>query len=293
MINEKRFKKWLTQRGYSRKTVETYTKEVQLFAEWCSENSIDANKATVDELYDFTDSCREKYNALNFARGCIGSLKHYYKCIGRSTNPALLISLEKKEKTLPRNLLNEEALLSLYMCIVPSTFIKKRNKVMLGLMIFQAVKRKEFNSLKVEHLDLKNKQLYIPSDIVSNSRYVELKEFQIHELQTYLYELRPQLLIEAKKDTDQLFFSMGTGNKMNNAFTKFIKEIRVNAPYIESFKQLRQSRISLWIKEHGVRKAQYLSGVKYPTSLERYRDGGSENLRNKLKLIHPMERLGM
>ncbi len=67
--------------------------------------------------------------------------------------------------------------------------------------------------------------------------------------------------------------------------------MRVRKRYFKSLTQLRESRISLWIKESGTRKAQYLSGIKYASSLERYQTKDIEKLRQKLAVIHPMGRM--
>ena len=51
--------------------------------------------------------------------------------------------------------------------------------------------------------------------------------------------------------------------------------------------QLRQSRITLWIKKYGLRKAQYLAGFRRVLSIERYRDPNLENLKSMVKKYHP------
>ncbi|WET69682.1 hypothetical protein [Sphingobacterium sp.] len=43
--------------------------------------------------------------------------------------------------------------------------------------------------------------------------------------------------------------------------------------------QLRQSRITLWIKQYGLRKTQYLAGFKRVGNVERYRQQDSEDLK--------------
>lgn len=107
----------------------------------------------------------------------------------------------------------------------------------------------------------------------------------------YLYEIRPRLLNEANKTTNRLFFSMGKGNSLTNAINLMTKELKKEYPIFKTITQLRESRMAIWVKEHGIRKAQYLSGIKYTSSMLRYKTTDIEQLKKKLAIAHPMERL--
>ena len=63
---------------------------------------------------------------------------------------------------------------------------------------------------------------------------------------------------------------------LNNQIRKLGTEINCN---IVRLNQLRQSRITLWIKQHGLRKTQYMAGFKRVENVERYRQQDSEDLR--------------
>jgi len=51
--------------------------------------------------------------------------------------------------------------------------------------------------------------------------------------------------------------------------------------------QFRQSRITIWIKQYGLRKAQYMAGFRRVYSIEKYRDPNLENLKSMVKKYHP------
>jgi len=53
--------------------------------------------------------------------------------------------------------------------------------------------------------------------------------------------------------------------------------------------QLRQSRITLWIKQYGLRKTQYYAGFKRVENVERYRQQDSEDLRQYVLQFHPLQ----
>ena len=52
--------------------------------------------------------------------------------------------------------------------------------------------------------------------------------------------------------------------------------------------QLRQSRIAIWVKEKGIREAQYLAGFRRVMSAERYKNALLEDLKEQVKLFHPL-----
>jgi len=58
---------------------------------------------------------------------------------------------------------------------------------------------------------------------------------------------------------------------------------------IKRLSQLKQSRITLWIKQHGLRKTQYLAGFKRVENVERYRQQDSEDLKQYVMQFHPLQ----
>jgi integrase/recombinase XerD len=51
---------------------------------------------------------------------------------------------------------------------------------------------------------------------------------------------------------------------------------------------LRQSRVAIWIKQYGLRKAQYLAGYKTVASVELYQINDISDLQEQIKLLHPL-----
>lgn len=71
---------------------------------------------------------------------------------------------------------------------------KKRNKIMIGLMINQALTTDEVNRLTTADVKLKEGKIYIQGTRKSNERELELKSNQIMELMEYEYTTRKELL---------------------------------------------------------------------------------------------------
>lgn len=289
----KEFRQFLEGKGYTLRSANSYNNLLGFYLTWCKENGVNHKKANLDELYNYQAYNRSIGNGIGYIRQKNKSVELYFQFIKRKDNPALLVKTEKRETKLPKNMLDEQYLLNIYINLPANTITEKRNKTVTGLFIFQGVKRSELDLMEVEHFDFANNRIYIPATNRTNARHIAIQPFQKMELQKYVFEIRPQLLIEAKKQTNKLFFSQGTGDKLNNVMSIVLKQIKIDFPYVHSLAQLQQSRIQIWLKEFGLRETQYRCGFRYASSVERYATKNNDALREKLKHIHPFERIGI
>ena len=71
-----------------------------------------------------------------------------------------------------------------------------------------------------------------------------------------------------------------------------IKQVKAQAQALGvdvlRFNQLRQSRLTLWIRQYGLRQAQYMAGFKRVGNVERYRQQDTEDLREYVRKYHPL-----
>ncbi|WP_136469018.1 tyrosine-type recombinase/integrase [Flagellimonas onchidii] len=300
MIDYDKFRTFLIQRGYAERTVKHYSNKLCQYGDWCNMNQIGPQRATLEQLYAYKRSLTEKGLKVGTVRELLSILKHYFFSIGRKENPALLIKHQKRARTLPDNLLSETELTEMYRLCQAKTFIQKRDREILGMIIFQGLRREELTSLELHFLDLEKATIYIPATLQGNARTLNLKPLQLMGLMNYVYELRPKLLIEAKKETNYLFFSQsqtcpnrqgrGDNNSLSNFYMAKCKALKTQFPYFKTPTQLRESRLSLWVGEHGLRKAQYMAGIKYTSSMLRYKRADVDRLGQKLGIVHPMEK---
>ena len=295
MINMKEvlqdYQNKLIEKGYRPITANGYRKQLKKYFDWCDMNQKNPNTTTLDDLYDYKRSLINQKLKHQTVRQLITCIKHYFQIIAREENPALLVKHKSKEVRLPSNLFTEEALDNIYRETTIQTLIQRRDKVMLGLVIYQALKREEINRLTVHHIDIDKGCVYVPATAKTNSRTIDLSPKQMGHLMSYIYEYRPKLKELANKETEKLFFTMGKGRCFNNALSIKTQELKREFSTFKSLTQIKESRMSIWVKEHGIRKAQYLSGIKYASSMMRYKQSDVEALRKKLAIIHPMERL--
>jgi site-specific recombinase XerD len=172
----------------------------------------------------------------------------------------------------------------------PVSIIQRRELVMLGVFLFQGIRLDEIKLLTTKNIDLERGIISIPQTATTNVRNISLATAQVPKLMTYLYEVRPKLLQEAGKQSALLFFSTGKGNSLKSAVAAAQKRLKQSHTQVTCLSYIRQSRVTHWVKELGIRKAQYFSGMKYASSLLRYQMRDTDSLKRALQVVHPLER---
>jgi integrase/recombinase XerD len=217
------------------------------------------------------------------------SVRNYYRYLKTTdesvTNPATNLYIKGIVKKMPTSIINYQELENLYQNYQTETLRDKRNKVFLGLLVYQGLTTEELHQLEPNNLKLKEGKIKVPGNRKRNSRILELKPFQILELQEYVTEIRPQI---NSQNSYQLFLSMeGNTNLKNSLHHLFIAIKRMN-PNIGNGKQIRASVITYWLKNHNLRQVQYFAGHKYVSSTERYKMNDLEGLQEALNQFHPL-----
>lgn len=74
-------------------------------------------------------------------------------------NPALLVHLAKNERKTPTQLLDEEFLETIYRDTSANTLVQKRDRCILGMMVFLGLQNNELAILDLEDLKLEEARL--------------------------------------------------------------------------------------------------------------------------------------
>lgn len=280
----------LNELGFQYRTYTGYKNNILNYLEWLSDNAIKPKKVTLDELYSFIAYRKEKGDADRYIRAFKSAITHFNESLRMKSNPALMLHLAKCDRTVATNIIDTVFLDSIYRETSANTLVQKRDRCMLGMMVFLGLQRTELSVLQLEYLDLDEGRLYVPATASTNKRYIPLHSKQIMHLTQYFYDIRPKLLKYFKKDTNQLFFTSGDGQDLSGALSILLRRIKLECHYVRDYRQLKQSRMVMWVKEHGLRKAQYLGGYRYVTSVQRYDLKSLDDLRRLLDFHHPMEK---
>lgn len=215
----------------------------------------------------------------------------------RQQNIIKELNIKGVKKSIINNFLEFEELEDLYYsyptnkgkaCLpIRQEIARKRNKIIIGLLVYQGLNTRDLHLLEVEHIQLYKGKITIPGTRKSNTREIELKPWQLMEFMEYINEVRSKILRETSKATEQLLLPIGKSYKLHNTIGKLAKELKEINNSFTDIKQIRTSVIISWLKVYGLRKTQYLAGHKYISSTERYLQDDLESLHETVNNFHP------
>lgn len=293
------YKNYLLSKGFSTATSESYYKSLLQYITWTENNKIEAEQSTYNELISYVQHLKNKGVKQRTTQLNIISLKHYFNWLVkrelRDNNPTLNINIKGIKRRKLYNIINKIVLEKIYhnyevkkLNNKENQNIAKRNKIILGLIIYQGLGTLELNRLEIIDVKLREGKIYIKQSRRSNARTLKLEAHQILDFMEYTLKIRAELLAENNRETDLLFISKGTGNHLQNAIQKLLQKLKKKHKEIESLKQIRASVITHWVKNYNLREAQYFAGHRYVSSTESYLINDLEGLQEEVNKYHPI-----
>lgn len=301
------FKQYLESRELSKSTIIHYNTYVLDFISWLDKDNTEIENVTTKELTSYLLKL-QKQGLQNKTKAIrINCLKHYFnwqiQCSKRNDNPAKHIKIRGSKTKKLHDIFTITELEKLYNDYqIPNdndsrnnrnwwqehVLTRKRNKVALGLLIYQGLTTAEIDKLTENDLQLREGKLFIKGSKKSNERTLELKSHQIMDLMEYQLKTRLELLKIAQKQTNQLFISKGKNIQSNNNWKRLSQVIKEQTQKFTNFKQVRASVITHWLGMYNLRQVQYMAGHKYVSSTESYLVNRLEDLQSDIDKYHPM-----
>ena len=304
------FRRYLQELGNSENTIRQKLNYAGYFLRWLESEHLQMEDARYNDLLNFIDYCHLEGNSKRQINSKLRSIRNFYEYLKTTNknliNPAATLHVKGIRKTLPSGIIDYPVLEALYQNYPGKTLREKRNRVILGLLIYQGVTTGELHRLEVADIKLKQGKIRIPGNRKSGSRVLELKSFQILEMHEYQEKVRPQILgqlkapkparkpaeINRKRLQDQLFISINGSENIKNSLLHMFKGLQKENPQVKNPKQIRASVISWWLKNYNLRQVQYMAGHKYVSSTERYQLNNLDKLQERLEILHPLGKIG-
>jgi len=289
MINK--FKEYLQIKGYSSKSVMSISNEAKRFTRWIKKEKSSLELMRYAAVLHYVETLKKQGNKQRTLQIKMGNLKHFFTYLQQEEiiqeNFIQHIKIQGVQRKQLYNILTAEELEHIYKVYPIESITQKRNKCILGLIIFQGLRTAELSHLMPENLALREGKINIKGSRRSNARTLELKSFQVMELMEYLYEVRPKILQRNKKESSYLFVSSGSGKSLSNAIQKLLKNIKEQHSNIDNLEQIHASVITLWLKQYNLRQVQYKAGHKYISSTESYLSNDIEGLQESINTYFP------
>lgn len=262
---------------------------------------------TYEDVLDFISFLRTTNIHPKTLRNYLFAVKIYYQWLlvteQRDDHPCKTLYLtDQISKAIPvETLYSEQELQNILANHKPvKSYIQYRDKVMLSLLIFQALTTSELVNINLEDLDLENGIVHIRHQNVKQDRKLALQSNQILLLYNYLNIERP-ILLGRNKDVGydlnkphQNVIINNEGRPMNpHGISRHLNQHKskndgMPPKRIIPFK-IRQSAIkNLLRKGNDLRVVQVFAGHKRSSSTEAYKQTGLEELKNIIQKLHPL-----
>jgi site-specific recombinase XerD len=294
MENERQFDYYLMTQRLAEASRISIIKQVNTFLLWIEREGIpDVTEVSYNDIMGFVKECGKAVNSQKTAAIKLAFLNHYFMWLVKTgemiENPASNIVIQGITRRKLHQTLKRENLDGIYQRYEQAGAAGMRNRCLLGLVVYQALRMDEISKLTVKDIQFREGKIQITGGRKSRGRTLKLEAHQIVELLEYLNEGRKQLLSQTGKQTDSVFISSGGGDQLLNTFQHLLGQLKKQHPDVKDWKQLRASVISNWVASEGLRKAQYLAGHRFASSTEEYKQQDLDELRGDIDQFHPFQ----
>jgi integrase/recombinase XerD len=257
-----------------------------------------ADTASYTDIVGYINLLREQQIHPKTLRNNLFAIKMYYRylvLIGKRTeHPCQYLYLKDKiNRAIPiESLYTKERLKDLYETWQSKTEInQKRDKIIISLLIYQALTVLEITQLKTSDLDLEKGSIYVEGNRKNKSRLLGLKSEQIMLFHNYLnkeYKLYRNKQKPSKRVTNFILSEDGLP-LWSGGINRMINEDREKQDKLIPLK-IRQSVIASLVKENNdIRIVQEFAGHRRTGSTEAYKQTGLEELKLSIEKLHPLQ----
>ena len=310
----KEFITYLQKKGLSQSTQEAYLFNVEQFFKRYKGEPENTEKKDILKHLEYLKNTKKQQNITR--KNSLISLNHYFELLRESEqitiNPAGFIKIRgtiKKQLykifTFEQSEQLNDDFYNYFIRNFDESRITKnqrkkaflnrqRNYVMLGFLIYQGLHTNELQKLTLPDTDLNKAKVHIAGTKKSSERTLPLNASQIGSLINYIQNIRPQFFDYRSDETEQLFLPLPpTGGTYTDSLNvmgiikPLTKQVKIINADFTGFKQIRASVITHWIKNYGLRKAQYTAGHKYIHNTEKYLPNDLESLTDDITKFNP------
>lgn len=276
------FKTYLRTKGIT--TTDKYCRSLENIKQLLIRDNVEIDTMTYSDVMQYIDRRKRMQVSVRTINHDLMVLRRYMEYLQlmevRNDSPLKGVKVHGALKHRVSDLLDEKQLENIYDGYKRDDVIGIRNKVIVGLLVYQGLKTNEIEALRLSHINLDSCTVYIPETVKSNSREISLYPKQLIPLMKYIGTVRAEI---SAKASDKLIISAGNGQRIMNALAKLLKELPVT-----NYKQIRTSVISNRLTADNLREQQVYFGFKYISSIEPYLRNRVDDLKSGLDECFPI-----
>lgn len=255
-------------------------------------------KATYQNVMEYIAQLREKGSHPKTIRNHLFAIKIYYRYLVaegvRQDHPCQFLFLQDKinravDVQSLYSMPQMEQFLESYNPNKKNESTRQREKVVISLLIYQALTVLEISQLNVQNLNLEKATIRVKGNVKNNGRTLDLKPNQIMLMHNYVSQTREQLLKKNRTESEALLIS-NTGKRiLPHGISRTINLGRKPTEKMRPLK-IRQSVIAHLLKSgNDLRIVQVFAGHKRAASTEEYKQTGLEELKAAIDKLHPLQ----
>lgn len=302
-----KFTEWLLLKKYSPATAASIIRITEYFRRWAAtENIIELEEISYPDAMMFISWSSKHGASQKTIANYLNHIRKFYNFLMSEgtvkENPVAHIKVQGIKRKIYHDILSVEELHTLYN-LYPTTITaeegknippqqknilsRRRNKVILSLLIYQGLRVEEVAALNLQDLQLREGKITIHSKRRTAARTMKLESHQVYELMDYVHEIRKPFL-EVHGKADKLFLQWKKGENFYGITQMMLLHLRKINSRIKNFDQIRASVITAWLRQYDLRKVQYLAGHKYVSSTEDYKANVMDELQDDITKYHPL-----
>lgn len=245
----------------------------------------------------YVEHLKKRHTNIRTINGKIAGTRQYFNYqmeMGETLENPFTEILVKGDKTkkMMGNLLSGDELEDLYYSYPMTKDVRsqivladKRNKVMLGLMVYQGLSTTDMKRLRPEHLQPQKGKVYVPSGRIGGRRELILKPWQVIEIMEYLNTIWTEL---SKRKRSEALFPVSKG-RLTDTVAHIIKKLKPINHKVKNIHQIRASVIVHWLSKYNLREVQVMAGHRRISTTERYLQEDIRELQQVIGMYHPLQ----
>ena len=291
-----RYIRYMGEKGYSNRTISTYSGLTRLFFKYLKDNDI-------SDLKDVDKDILRRYQSHLYSNTDLGlagqesrlvSIKSFFKYLEKTNqilyDPSYSIELPRIKDTLPRSILSEPEIKKLLNSPGIDTPIGLRDRAILEVFYSTGIRNTELRNLTLYDIDFDTGRIFIRLGKGGKDRVVPIGDIALNYVREYIDRLRP-CLVKAN-DINILFVSL-RGKKLTDDIIPWIVQKYARIAGISKTIGAHTIRHSFatHILRHGapIRYIQEMLGHRSLDTTQRYTRVEITDLKKVHKKTHPRE----
>ena len=275
------YESYLKRKRLSQASIKAYKHTIQHFMGWLESEYLNLKICRSADIMAYLQLLKQSRNQNKTMAHKLRAISLLFESMDILPNPAVVLQIKGINRSVPSHLLSQKELDALYENHPNESIFEKRDKVIIGLIIYQGISKGSLMKLSIE--DVQSSFISVPSSKRSNPRSLPIEEVQKELLEKYTTQIRCQIM----QQPSDLFIVSQRSNKPRGIIEQAMRRLKAQHPKVQTISQLRGSRIAIWLKTHNLRQVQQMAGHRYVSSTERYQMQYLEDLQKDLVKYHP------